>query len=183
MYVPLVAIRVARISFCNHDLTLRCTTQFLRKAPLRALLKFLAMTERNNAKSWRLSDLNSLTRAIIAAFSGQIGDEPQQLGGNAFIDSMMESFAGMTREDVVKEVGYFGLQGVRNSIINRLGPIKEDASSAVVLIGRLAGDSEGITALSRQVAEQIRRDPSYEIIPSLQVLSELAINNLGPPAP
>lgn len=132
-------------------------------------------------EGWTWGDLNPLTRSLVAAFSGSIGSAPGQLDGQTFISTTTEAFSNTSSEDVVKGVGWFGLWGVRNGMVNQLqGFDREEVAAAVQAIAPLAGGTESVTALAEQIGHDIIGSRRYDVYPALQLLSELAVQRLKP---
>ncbi|HSX29472.1 MAG TPA: hypothetical protein VLE73_02835 [Candidatus Saccharimonadales bacterium] len=137
------------------------------------------MTERLDAahQDWQWHDLNPLTRIIVAAFAGRIGDESQgDISNQAFIDAAADVLGSESRESILKTGGWSGLTGLRNLLINRLSTLETEPLTRMAQdLGRLAGNTEAIQSLAAQVAEQLSGADTQGAVPALRVLSELAI--------
>ena len=130
-------------------------------------------------RSWQWSELDPLTRSVVAAFSWSIGDESQgHLSGEAFIGSMTEAFADITTEDVTKTAGWSGPEGMRNTIVNKLtGFERETITSMAQELGRLAGGGEAVVDLAAQAGEQLASNRRFDAVPAIRVLSEMAMSH------
>jgi hypothetical protein len=123
---------------------------------------------------WDLPDVDPTTQSVMAAFSGRIPA--------SFTDSMLEAFPRLSREDVVKTLGYSGAYGIRNLVVNALsGTDPDTVTSTINQIGELAGGPESAGVLAEQVSRTLTSGSGqYEAIPGLCVLSELAVANTVP---
>lgn len=130
-----------------------------------------------HGRTWQWSQLDPMTRSVIAAFSWRIGDETQgDISSDGFVGAMTETFDDMTTEDVIKMAGWGGPEGVRNAIVNKLSGFEtEPISHMAQQLGQVAGGSEAVVSLAIQAGEQLRGAGTYDAIPALRVLSEMAI--------
>lgn len=126
---------------------------------------------------WQWSDLDPLEKSVIGAFSGKIGNEENYLPSNEFVAATTESFPFLSEEDVIKSAGWFGRRGLCNMIVCQLGNLETSKKKELgTALGRLAGGSESVVSLAEQTVGRLQKDSSvYDAIPSLQVLSELAV--------
>lgn len=131
----------------------------------------------SEVNSWQWSELDPVTRSVVAAFAWRIGDETRgDLSGEGFVDAMTEAFDHMTDEDVTKAAGWGGPEGTRNTIVNQLSSFEREQITRVTQhLGHLAGGTEAMVALATQAGEQLNRGSGYDAIPALRVLSELAM--------
>lgn len=135
------------------------------------------MTENVENSSWQWSQLDPMTRSVVAVFAWRIGDESQgDISSTGFIGAMAETFDDITTEDITKTAGWGGSEGMRNMMVNKLSGFDvEPISRMAQQLGQLAGDGEAVVALAAQAAEQLRSGYAHDAVPALRVLSELAI--------
>ncbi len=141
------------------------------------------VTVTTRERAWE--DLNPLTRSVVAGFSSRIGWEEGELNPNKFMDDYVAAFES-SREHIAKGMGYFGEEGIRNGIINNLQGFEPDRVSELCTeIGDLAGsaESEGVRKLAAQVGVELIGTRRYDVIPALQLLSELAASRLASQTP
>ncbi len=128
-------------------------------------------------ESWDWSQLDPMTKSVVAAFSWRIGNDEGCLSDQAFIGSTTEAFESMTTEDIVRTVQCTGRTGLRNMIIGRLsGADGESVRRMTEQIGELAGGSDTSRLLAKFACQQLtgKLNSSYDAIPTLSVLSEMA---------
>jgi len=134
----------------------------------------------DSTPSWQWSELDPLTRSVVAAFAWRIGDESLgDISIEDFVNSMTAAFADISGNDVVRAGDWSGAEGMRNIILGKLsGFDAEPVANMTRRLCQLAGGSEAVIALAAQTGQRLM-SPSmsevYETIPALRVLSEMAI--------
>ena len=142
-------------------------------------------TLQTNNRPWAWNSVDPLTKTVVAAFSGRIGDEAAgDLSTDDFVSAMTEAFPKTTKEDITKTVGWLGTKGIQNAVVNQLTGLTHDSVSTMTdTLGSLAGEQHAeVASLTGQVLE-LPDSRIYEAIPALKELSELAIRNLAAPGP
>jgi hypothetical protein len=132
-----------------------------------------------NNKKWSWDSLDPLTKTVVATFSGRIGDKEGDLPAGDFVDNLTEAFPLVSKEDVAKIVGHFGIQGMQRTIVNQLAGLNHENVTAMTNhLGVLAGEPHQEVADLTGVVLKMPDYRIYEAVPALTELSELAVRNL-----
>lgn len=143
------------------------------------------MSEKSKT-GWQWSDLDPLTRSVVAAFAWRIGDESKgDIPDQDFIDAVNETFGSVTAGDISRTAGWSGPEGIRNTFMWEFSKLEDESIAHMTRrLGHLAGGTEALLELAAQAGKQITDEErrSYDAIPALRVLSELAMGtSVTPP--
>jgi hypothetical protein len=132
-------------------------------------------------EGWRWSEVNPLTRSLVAVFSGYVGSGSRQLSNEALQISLTEAFGEDRSRGFIKGLKTSGWVGVRSAIGSQLAGLAPNrVRESVEAVAPLAGGADSIVKVAQIVGERITGPDRNEVSHSLQLLSELAVVRLLP---
>lgn len=133
------------------------------------------LTVPTQPQTWQ--ELDRLPRAVVAAFSGQVGQGPNKLASEDFAEAMHQDFPGLiTANSETLEALWLPMV----STMSRFQAVRLE--NLMQRLGKLAGNSPGTRAMADQVHHTIVDVvPPIDAIPGLQLLSELVVVRMRVP--
>jgi hypothetical protein len=134
------------------------------------------LTVPTRPQTWQ--GLERLPRAVVAAFSGHVGQGPTKLAVEDFAEAMHQDFSGL----IAASDGT--LEALRLPMVSRMHELQGTRlDNLIKRLGELAGGSPGARAVANQVHYTIvDMVPPIDAIPGLQLLSELVVVSMKAPA-
>ena len=131
--------------------------------------------------TWRWDDADPLTQTVVAVFSDGINQHPAITAERVNLAANTAFPANDDDGGIFRGVELFGGWGTRNAIISGMAGLDlADVDNMFRSVGSYAGGSEAQTELAEMARSTFAsRSNIFDTIPTLRVLSEIAVQNLA----